>query len=235
MPYSLLLMVAASASIAAISDLAGAMLFLKSKFRSIETRYAVGFASGILVSAAFLELIPEANVSANAIIILLGFFVFYLVEKVIMLHSCGEAECEAHTVDWIAIVGMASDNIVDGIGIAIGYATNPSLGFLITLAVIAHEIPQGFTTAALATRGGFRFWRIMLFLLIAGAMYPIGAALASFIPSSLYAMAIAFVAGDFIYIGAGDLLGEAHKKFNAKVVLSVVLGGLIAVGLNFLG
>jgi len=182
-----------------------------------------------------LELIPEANVSANAIIILLGFFVFYLVEKVIMLHSCGEAECEAHTVDWIAIVGMASDNIVDGIGIAIGYATNPSLGFLITLAVIAHEIPQGFTTAALATRGGFRFWRIMLFLLIAGAMYPIGAALASFIPSSLYAMAIAFVAGDFIYIGAGDLLGEAHKKFNAKVVLSVVLGGLIAVALNFLG
>ncbi len=228
-------MVAASASIAAISDLAGAMLFLKSKFRSIQTRYAVGFASGILVSAAFLELIPEANVSANAIIVLLGFFVFYLVEKVIMLHSCGEAECEAHTVDWIAIVGMASDNIVDGIGIAIGYATNPSLGFLITLAVIAHEIPQGFTTAALATRGGFRFWRIMLFLLIAGAMYPIGAALASFIPSSLYAMAIAFVAGDFIYIGAGDLLGEAHKKFNAKVVLSVVLGGLIAVALNFLG
>jgi len=228
-------MVAASASIAAISDLAGALLFLKSKFRSIQTRYAVGFASGILVSAAFLELIPEANVSANAIIILLGFFVFYLVEKVIMLHSCGEAECEAHTVDWIAIVGMASDNIVDGIGIAIGYATNPSLGFLITLAVIAHEIPQGFTTAALATRGGFRFWRIMLFLLIAGAMYPIGAALASFIPSSLYAMAIAFVAGDFIYIGAGDLLGEAHKKFNAKVVLSVVLGGLIAVALNFLG
>jgi len=228
-------MVAASAFLAAISDLAGAMLFLKSKFRFIETRYAVGFASGILVSAAFMELIPEADVSANAIIILLGFFVFYLVEKTIMLHSCGEAECEAHSVDWIAIVGMASDNVVDGIGIAIGYATNPSLGLLITLAVIAHEIPQGFTTAALATRGGFRFSQIILFLLIAGAMYPIGSALASFIPANLYTMAIAFVAGDFIYIGAGDLLGEAHKKFNARVVISVVLGALVAVALNFLG
>lgn len=227
-------MVAASAFFAAISDLAGAMLFLNSKFRFIETRYAVGFASGILVSAAFMELIPEADVSANAIIILLGFIVFYLVEKVIMLHSCGEAECEAHSVDWIAIVGMASDNVVDGIGIAIGYATNPSLGLLITLAVIAHEIPQGFTTAALATRGGFRFWRIILFLLIAGAMYPIGSALASFIPVNLYTMAIAFVAGDFIYIGAGDLLGEAHKKFNARVVISVVLGALVPVALNFL-
>jgi len=210
------------------------MLFLSSRFRSIETRYAVGFASGILVSAAFMELIPEADVSSNAIIVLLGFIVFYLVEKTIMLHSCGEAECEAHSVDWIAIVGMASDNVVDGIGIAIGYATNPSLGLLITLAVIAHEIPQGFTTAALATRAGFRFWRIILFLLIAGAMYPIGSALASFIPVNLYTMAIAFVAGDFIYIGAGDLLGEAHKKFNARVVISVVLGALVAVALNFL-
>jgi len=210
------------------------MLFLSSRFRSIETRYAVGFASGILVSAAFMELIPEADVSSNAIFVLLGFIVFYLVEKTIMLHSCGEAECEAHSVDWIAIVGMASDNVVDGIGIAIGYATNPSLGLLITLAVIAHEIPQGFTTAALATRAGFRFWRIILFLLIAGAMYPIGSALASFIPVNLYTMAIAFVAGDFIYIGAGDLLGEAHKKFNARVVISVVLGALVAVALNFL-
>ena len=227
-------MVAVSAFFAAISDLGGAMLFLSSRFRSIETRYAVGFASGILVSAAFMELIPEADVSSNAIFVLLGFIVFYLVEKTIMLHSCGEAECEAHSVDWIAIVGMASDNVVDGIGIAIGYATNPSLGLLITLAVIAHEIPQGFTTAALATRAGFRFWRIILFLLIAGAMYPIGSALASFIPVNLYTMAIAFVAGDFIYIGAGDLLGEAHKKFNARVVISVVLGALVAVALNFL-
>jgi zinc transporter ZupT len=227
-------MVAVSAFFAAISDLGGAMLFLGSRFRSIETRYAVGFASGILVSAAFMELIPEADVSSNAIFVLLGFIVFYLVEKTIMLHSCGEAECEAHSVDWIAIVGMASDNVVDGIGIAIGYATNPSLGLLITLAVIAHEIPQGFTTAALATRAGFRFWRIILFLLIAGAMYPIGSALASFIPVNLYTMAIAFVAGDFIYIGAGDLLGEAHKKFNARVVISVVLGALVAVALNFL-
>lgn len=232
---SLAVIIAASSLLAAGSDIVGGLLFLRSRFRLIQTRYAVGFASGILVSAAFMELIPAADVSQNAVVVLLGFFTFYLVEKAIMLHSCGEEECEAHTVDWIAVVGMASDNIVDGIGIAIGYMTSPSLGFLITLAVVAHEIPQGFTTAALATRGGFRFWRIILFLVIAGAIYPVGAILSTFIPSTFYTIAIAFVAGDFIYIGAGDLLAEAHKKFNARVVTSVVLGGLIAVVLNMLG
>ena len=232
---SLALIIAASSLLAASSDILGGLLFLRSRFRLLQTRYAVGFASGILVSAAFMELIPAADVSQNAVVVLLGFFTFYLVEKAIMLHSCGEEECEAHSVDWISVAGMASDNIVDGIGIAIGYMTSPSLGFLITLAVVAHEIPQGFTTAALATRGGFRFWRIILFLVIAGAIYPVGAVLSTFIPSTLYTIAIAFVAGDFIYIGAGDLLAEAHKKFNARVVTSVILGGLIAVVLNMLG
>jgi zinc transporter ZupT len=33
------------------------------------------------------------------------------------------------------------DNVIDGIGITVGYATNPFLGVLITLAVVAHEIP----------------------------------------------------------------------------------------------
>jgi len=232
---SLALIIAVSSLLAASSDILGGLLFLRSRFRLLQTRYAVGFASGILVSAAFMELIPAADVSQNAVVVLLGFFTFYLVEKAIMLHSCGEEECEAHSVDWIAVAGMASDNIVDGIGIAIGYMTSPSLGFLITLAVVAHEIPQGFTTAALATRGGFRFWRIIFFLVVAGAIYPVGAALSTFIPSTLYTIAIAFVAGDFIYIGAGDLLAEAHKKFNARVVTSVILGGLIAVVLNMLG
>ena len=35
---------------------------------------------------------------------------------------------------------------------------------------------------------------------------------------------IAFIAGVFIYIGIGDLFVEAHKKFNLKVIVSVLLG-----------
>ena len=71
--------------------------------------------------------------------------------------------------------------------------------------------------------------------MVAGAMYPIGSALAAFIPANFHTMAIAFVAGDFTYICAGDLLRENHKKFNTRVVIPVVLGGLVAVALNFLG
>jgi len=38
---------------------------------------------------------------------------------------------------------------------------------------------------------------------------------------------IAFVAGVFLYVGAGDLLSEAHKRFNVMVILLVIFGALV--------
>jgi len=163
-------------------------------------------------------------VANNYLYLGLGFFTFYILEKAVMLHSCGEQECETHNLGWVAAVGMSADNVVDGIGIGIGYLTDPMLGVLITIAVIAHEIPQGITTAVLMRDAGFRFPQIMATLVFAGAMYPLGALLSGVVPPYLYEAIIAFVAGSFIYIGVGDLLLEAHRSFNLKVVFSVLLG-----------
>lgn len=220
------------ALIAALSDILSGLLLLHPRVNSIGTRYIVGFASGIVISTAFFELIPESNVVDNYLYLGLGFFSFYLLEKIVMLHSCGEQECETHNLGWVAAVGMSADNIVDGIGIAVGYLTDPALGILITIAVVAHEIPQGITTAVLMRDAGFRFPHIMATLVFAGTMYPLGALASGIVPPSLYTAIIAFVAGSFIYIGVGDLLLEAHKRFNVKVVLSVLFGAALLLALE---
>lgn len=221
------------ALVAALSDIAAGLLFRYSKINKIPTRYIIGFASGIVISTAFFELIPESNVEKNYLYLGLGFFTFYLLEKMVMLHSCGEKECEAHTVGWVAAVGMSADNVVDGIGIAVGYLTEPSLGIIITLAVVAHELPQGITTAVLMQKAGFKFSHIMATLVFAGLMYPLGALASGIVPENLYAAIIAFVAGSFIYIGVGDLLLEAHRRFNIKVIASVLLGAVVLLVLDF--
>ena len=221
------------AILAALSEILSGLL-LYSRFAKVSTRYIVGFASGIVIATAFFELIPESNIAENSLYLGLGFFIFYLIEKMVMLHSCGEKECEAHNVSWVAALGMSSDNIVDGVGIAVGYLTNPSLGILITIAVIAHEIPQGATTVVLMRDSGFKPHEIFLTLSIAGAMYPIGAFFSQFIPETYNQKIIAFVAGSFIYIGAGDLLSEAHRKFNIKVIFLVIFGALTLLILDSL-
>ncbi len=220
--------------LATISDILGGLLFLHPRVAGMDNRYILGLASGVVISATFFELIPEANVSENSLFLALGFFIFYLLEKIVMLHSCGEEECETHNLGWIAAMGMASDNIIDGVGIAIGYLTAPAIGVVVTIAVILHEVPQGITTAVLMDKAGFRFRDILFTLIIAGAMYPLGAYLSRYIPHELYQTTIAFVAGTFLYIGTGDLLTEAHKTFNLRVVLSVLAGAFVPLALESL-
>jgi len=112
-----------------------------------------------------------------------------------------------------------------GMGIVVGYLINPPLGLAITVAVVLHEIPQGMTSALIMREAQWSRTGMLLALGLAGFLYPLGALLAGLIPAEFQQKMLAFIAGDFIYIAAGDLLPEAHRRFNWQVILSV-LGGM---------
>ena len=210
--------------VAGLSDLVAGWLALEGKTARIESRYIIGFAAGVLLAVSFLDILPEVNLKEDAAVLALGFLTFYVLEKVMMIHACGESECETHQIGPVAVVGMALDNFVDGAGIAVGYLINPLLGLSITAAVVLHEIPQGITSALIMKEAQWSRARIIGALGLAALLYPMGAVMAGFIPGPFLEKALAFIAGDFIYIGASDLLPEAHRRFNWKVILSVVSG-----------
>ncbi|MBI3190537.1 ZIP family metal transporter [archaeon] len=212
------------AIIAGLSDIFGGWLGLKTKIGKIMPRYIIGFAAGILISLTFLEVLPAVDMQSHAWLIAVGFFTFYIIEKLTMLHACGEGGCKIHKIGGVTVFGMALDNIVDGIGIAVGYATNPGLGLVITIGVVIHEIPQGIASAVIMKNARYSAKKTYIILAVAGVLYPVGAFLSSYIPSQFNVFILAFIAGDFLYIGASDLLPEAHKKFNTRVVVSVLLG-----------
>ncbi|MFQ5880842.1 MAG: ZIP family metal transporter [Candidatus Methylomirabilales bacterium] len=212
------------AVVAGLSDLVAGWLALQGKIQKIESRYIIGFAAGVLLAVTFLDILPEVNMKADAPFLALGFLSFYVLEKVMMIHACGESECETHRIGPVAVVGMALDNFIDGAGIAVGYLIDPLLGLAITAAVVLHEVPQGITSALIMQGAQWSKTSMVVTLGLAGLLYPLGALLAGFIPGPFLQKALAFIAGDFIYIGASDLLPEAHRKFNWKVILSVVSG-----------
>jgi zinc and cadmium transporter len=213
------------ALIAGSSDFLSGWLALRVERDRIEPRYVIAFAAGVLLAVTFFEILPETNLKSDAGYLAVGFITFYVLEKLIMIHACGEAECHTHHIGPIAVLGMALDNVVDGAGIMVGYLMDPFLGLTITLAVVCHEIPQGMTSALIMRDAKWRLGGTVLALVLAGLLYPMGALLAGFIPADFQQKLLAFIAGDFIYLGAGDLLPEAHRQFNWKVVASV-LGGM---------
>lgn len=222
-----------------LASLAGLIALIVSllsiKFDIKGTRYIIALSSGIVISTAFLDIIPEAQIKATGLVLAAGFFAFYLIEKLIMIHSCGEEECEVHHLSSVSVVGMALDNFVDGIGITIAYLASPSLGVVLTLAVIAHEIPQDITAAAIMKNLKYSRNRMLLPVVLGAVLYPMGGITGLYIPSEFHKSVLAFVAGALIYIGVGDLLAESHRKFNLKVVAAVILGFLFIAGLGFLG
>jgi zinc transporter ZupT len=212
------------ATVAGLSDVVAAWIALRGKTARIDSRYIIGFAAGVLLAVSFLEILPEVNLKEDAFVLVLGFLTFYVLEKVMMIHACGESECETHQIGPVAVVGMALDNFVDGAGMAVGYLIDPFLGLLITAAVVLHEIPQGLTAALIMQQARWSQPQIVGTLALSGLLYPLGALMAGLIPAAFLEKALAFIAGVFIYIGASDLLPEAHRKFNWKVIVAVVSG-----------
>lgn len=207
---------------AGIVTLIAGLLPLFIDFKGI--RYIIAVSAGVVIATVFLDILPEANLKKDAWVIALGFLLFYLIEKLTVLHSCGEMECEQHSINIASIFGMALDNIIDGIAITIAYLTNPHIGFIVMVAVVIHEIPQDITATILMKGIGYSNRKMLVPIIFAAVSYPVGAYTAVFIPKTFHEPVIAFIAGAFIYIGVGDLLLEAHKKFNINVILSVLFG-----------
>jgi zinc transporter ZupT len=215
------------------ATLLGGALPLYTYLRRLEQRYLIGFAGGAMVTIALFDLIPEMR-AHNSLALGAGFFGLYLIEKLVLIHACGEDECETHTVGWGAMIGIGAESLIDGVAIAVGFAVEPVLGILIAATVFIHEVPRGFATAVIVQGAGYGVSATWVALLVDALFTPLGVLLAGIFPSAWFDPLVGFTAGVFLYVGASDLLPEAHRRFNSKVVLSTLLGAGLVPGLAWL-
>jgi len=182
----------------------------------------VSFASGTLLGAAFLHLIPE-SVSAQSetafVAILVGILAFFLLEKFLWRH-CHERECPIHTFAYLNLLGDSVHNFIDGVIIAVSFIASIPLGAATTLAVIAHEIPQEIGDYGILVYGGFSKAKALLYNFLTAIIAIFAATLmyffSPFFPSPSLAYLLAFAAGGFIYIATTDLIPELHKETKAS-------------------
>jgi len=226
---SLLLIAAAVAA----ADVAAGLIFANTRLAGLfSTRYTLAFAAGAMLTLAFVELIPEAHLAVNAWYLLLGFGIFFLIDKVITPRLEKEKYAMTRTGMGLgSVIGMASDNITDGIAIAVGFMLRPELGILMTLVVVLHEIPQGITSAAIMKSMRFSLRTIVTVLAAAGSMYVLGISLSSMIPPEFFSIMLAFVAGSFIYAGSRFLTAHV-RSMNFRFISTVLMGAAMMYALE---
>ncbi|MDP2831827.1 MAG: ZIP family metal transporter [Pseudomonadota bacterium] len=192
----------------------------------------LSYATGTLLGAAFLGMIPKALEKAAPLAIsatvLAGLVAFFILEKLVIWRHCHDQDCEEHGHQGgaLILVGDAFHNFVDGVVIAAAFLTSPALGVATALAVIAHEIPQELGDFAILLHSGLSKARAFAYNLLSSLATLPGVLigwywLAEVRQAIPYVLAIS--AASFIYIAVADLVPGLHRHTTLKSSLSQVL------------
>ena len=198
----------------------------------------VGFAAGTMLAAAILDILPEAlegatNLRGVLLFFLGGILLFFLLERFIIWFHHHDSEHDSHPTTPLILIGDGVHNFIDGIAIAATFLTNPAIGFVTTLAIAAHEIPQEIADLSILLHGGLPKSKALLYNFLSALTAVAGGILGYFFLDSLQGYipyVLAFTAGMFIYIACSDLIPELHKdsqKRGWKEVVPFLLGIII--------
>ena len=226
---------------------ASSFLALGAARRAVVLPHLVSFATGALLGAALLGLMPHAldqmgpaGSHAVGLALLLGILTFFLLEKFVLWRHCHDDPCEMHSPSHAArdaasarliLVGDGFHNVLDGVLVAAAFMTDVRLGIVTTLAVAAHEVPQEVGDLAILLHGGLTRGRALSLNLLTSLTSVLGGVLAYYALGSamhLLPYALAFAAASFIYVAVADLIPGLHRRVDLRAGLEQVL--FIGVG-----
>ncbi len=207
------------------------LVLAKESWARKNTIYLISFSAGVLLSVAFSRLVPESlSLNKNALLWLVGGFVFfYILEHLIIIHSCQEnEECVVHPIDKIALLGMGFHSLLDGVIIGVGFEISAALGILTTIAVLLHKLPDGISMISILLYNNYERKEAIRYSVIVALLTPIGAIL-SFVffkelATEILGVFLAIAAGSFLYIASADLIPEIHKKSKVLNIILLILG-----------
>lgn len=190
----------------------------------------VSLSAGALMGGAFLHLLPEAverSKEADVLgFVLIGFILFFTIEKVLHWRHCHKGKCDVHTFHYMNLIGDSVHNFIDGLIMAASFMVSVPLGITTTIAIAAHEIPQEIGDFGVLIYGGFEKKKA-IFLNFTVALTVVGGGIVGYFISKSVEQAVTFLlpfaAGGFIYIAATDLIPEIKKELNIKKSMATML------------
>ena len=222
-------------------------------------KYSISFATGALLGASFLHLLPHLleadNYSINSgLLVIYGFLFMYITEKMTNLyHSHGHHHAHGHhgfdhehcnldtrskQLPILISIGDAIHNFIDGLIIGGVYLINIPAGIAVTISTFLHEIPMELADFALLIKAGMTKKKALLLNLIVSMTAVIGAVTAiylqTFVPN-IHKILLAIGIGNFTYIASSVLIPELFKEedYNASVIhlIWIVIGIALMIAL----
>ncbi|OIR07097.1 zinc transporter ZupT [mine drainage metagenome] len=221
------------------STLGGGLFALRFRDR---LHLILSFTAGVLLGVVSFDLLPEifrlaheraSDASGAMIALVFGFLLFHSLERFVLIHHVHEADYASHHHPHLGVfsaLALAGHSFMDGVGIGLGFQVSPAVGITVAIAVIAHDFCDGLNTVSLMLVHRNTTLRAAAMLLLDALAPVLGAAstLLFHLPPGVLTLYLGFFAGFLLYIGASDILPEAHSEIRSSTALSLM-------GLTFLG
>jgi zinc and cadmium transporter len=201
----------------------------------------VGLAAGSLLGGAFFHLMPESiDALGNGLAVYLwlvaGFLVFFVLEQFLHWHHCHRADHdERRPLGYLILLADGLHNFIGGLAVGGAFTVDIRVGIVAWLAAAAHEVPQELGDFGVLVHSGWHRVSALLWNFVSALTFLVGALTAYALSDEIdVAYLLPFAAGNFIYIGAADLLpvlaaqSSTRDKLETTATFFCGLGILLA-------
>jgi ZIP family zinc transporter len=215
------------AGLTVLATLAGGTIALR-LHHSLPT--VIALTGGVVVAVALFDVLPEGidnigDANKATTLVAIGFLAFFFAERALTLHHRDDpSEAQAHShVGVLGALGLSIHSFIDGLGIGLAFGLDPATGYLVFIAVISHDFADGLNTVSFVLsqsgdrRQARRWLRIDAIAPLLGAI--VGTLVT--VSDETLGYILCLYSGFFLYMGATDLLPEAHAHASwARVALT---------------
>lgn len=203
----------------------------------------LGYTAGVLLGVVAFDILPEIfkllsehNISSTIpmVALVVAFLLFHIFEKAIIMHSAHEGEYGHHRhpqVGMLSALALSGHSFLDGVGIGLGFQVNSGVGIAVAIAVIAHDFSDGLNTVSLMlSHKNSRSKAIKL--LVVDAIAPVLGVISTLffhLPVTGLIIYLGFFAGFLLYIGASDILPEAHSEHSSWGTIGLTVLGTVFI------
>ena len=228
------------AGITSVSTFLGGLLAIRYKQALLPI---IGFAAGVLIATAFADLLPEAfalmppgehSVRWIMSLVVAGFILFHGMEKFTLWHACREEDKHFghhQNIGILGAMGLSLHSFFDGVAIGVSFQSSYQVGIFVFTAVALHKFSDGLSMVSIMALNRNTLSASLKWLVI-NSVAPIAGALSTFafrMSDVSLALFLAFFSGLFLYIGASDLLPEAHRENTSGTTLFATVCGIAFV------
>ncbi len=223
-----------------ISTYLGGLFAVKFKDK---LHFIMAFAAGVLLGVVSFDIFPEIieqinvnNFNSTEVMIALvtGFLIFHILEKSILMHHGHQDEYGRHKhphVGAASALALAGHSFMDGVGIGLAFQVSARVGLLVAIAVISHDFTDGMNTVTLMISNKNTAKKSKIYLFLTSITPILGAMSTLFfqVPSYFLVLYLGFFAGFLLYIGASDILPEAHSERSSYKLIGLTVLGVLFI------